>query len=67
MCPAYIASTAVMVGGAGSGGGILAVCMGEFRKAFKSEWSRSVSGNKGEMIWQQAKRETRSIRKGKLR
>jgi hypothetical protein len=32
MCPACIASTAVMVAGAGSTGGILAVCIGKFRK-----------------------------------
>jgi hypothetical protein len=35
MCPACIASTAVMVAGAGSAGGILAVCIGKFRKAFR--------------------------------
>jgi hypothetical protein len=32
MCPACIASTAVMVTGAGVTGGILAVCIGRFRK-----------------------------------
>ena len=58
MCPACIASTAVMVVGAGSAGGILAVCIGKFRKFFR---------NKGEMMWQQAKRETRSTRKGRWR
>jgi hypothetical protein len=31
MCPACIASTAVMVAGASSTGGILAVCIGKFR------------------------------------
>ncbi len=36
MCPACIASTAVMVAGAGSTGGILAVCIGKFRKFFKA-------------------------------
>src|SRR5216684_64700 len=35
MCPACIASTAVMVAGAGSTGGILAVCIGKFRKFFR--------------------------------
>ena len=65
MCPACIASTAVMVAGAGSAGGILAVCIGKFRTFFQSESSRSVSENKGEMIWQQAKeRETRNTGKG---
>jgi hypothetical protein len=32
MCPVCIASTAVMIAGAGSTGGILAVCIGKFRK-----------------------------------
>jgi hypothetical protein len=32
MCPACIASTAVMVAGAGSTGGILAVCIGNLRR-----------------------------------
>ena len=36
MCPACIASTAVMVAGAGSTGGILALCIGKFRKAFRA-------------------------------
>jgi hypothetical protein len=36
MCPACIASTAVMVAGVGSTGGILAVCLGKFRKFFRA-------------------------------
>jgi hypothetical protein len=36
MCPACIANTAVMVAGAGSTGGILAVCIGKFRKVFRT-------------------------------
>jgi hypothetical protein len=36
MCPACIASTAAMVAGAGSTGGILAVCIGKFRKIFRA-------------------------------
>jgi hypothetical protein len=35
MCPACIATAAVMVAGAGSTGGILAVCIGKFRKFFR--------------------------------
>jgi len=35
MCPACIASTAVMVAGAGCTGGILAVCIGKFRKILR--------------------------------
>jgi hypothetical protein len=36
MCPVCIASTAVVVAGAGSTGGILAVCIGKFRKLSRS-------------------------------
>jgi hypothetical protein len=36
MYPACIASTAVLVAGAGSAGGILAVCIGKFRKVFRA-------------------------------
>jgi hypothetical protein len=36
MCPACIASAAVMVAGAGSTGGILAVSIGKFRKFFRA-------------------------------
>ena len=35
MCPVCIASTAVIVAGAGSTGGILAACIGKFRKFFR--------------------------------
>jgi hypothetical protein len=34
MCPVCIASTAAIVAGAGSTGGILAACIGKFRKLF---------------------------------
>jgi hypothetical protein len=34
MCPVCIASAAVMAAGAGSTGGILAVCIGKFRNFF---------------------------------
>jgi len=34
MCTVCIANTAVMVAGAGSTGGILAVCLGRFRTFF---------------------------------
>jgi len=36
MCPACIASAAVMVAGAGSTGGILAVCVDKFKKIFRA-------------------------------
>jgi hypothetical protein len=36
MCPACIANAALMAAGAGSTGGILAVCIGKFRKVFRA-------------------------------
>jgi len=52
MCPACIASAAVMAAaGAGSTGGILAVCIGKIQKLFQGEWSRSISENQGEIKW----------------
>jgi hypothetical protein len=36
MCPACIESTALVVAGAGTTGGILAVCIGKFRKCFRA-------------------------------
>jgi len=36
MCPACIESTAVMVAGVGSAGGILAVCIAKFRSFFRA-------------------------------
>ena len=36
MCPACFASTAVIVAGAGSTGGILALCIGKFRNLFRA-------------------------------
>ena len=36
MCPACIESAAMMVAGAASTGGILAVCIGKFRKLFRA-------------------------------
>jgi hypothetical protein len=36
MCPVCIASTVVMVAGTGSTGGILALCIGKFRKVFRT-------------------------------
>jgi hypothetical protein len=37
MCPACIANTAAIVAGAGSTGGILAVCIGKVRKLFRGK------------------------------
>jgi hypothetical protein len=36
MCPACIASAAVMVAGIGSTGGILTMCIGKFRKLVRA-------------------------------
>lgn len=36
MCPACIANAAVMIAGAGSTGGILALCIGKIRKVFRA-------------------------------
>ena len=36
MCPVCIANTAMMVAGAGSTGGILAVCIGRLRTFFRA-------------------------------
>jgi hypothetical protein len=36
MCPACIESTVVMVAGAASTGGILAVCIGKIRRFFRA-------------------------------
>jgi hypothetical protein len=36
MCPACVVNTAVMVAGAGSAGGILAVFIGKIRKFFRA-------------------------------
>jgi hypothetical protein len=34
MCPVCVANAAAMVAGAGSTGGVLAVCVGKFKKFF---------------------------------
>jgi hypothetical protein len=39
MCPACIATTAALVAGAGSTGGILAVCIGKLRVFFTANRS----------------------------
>ena len=63
MCPACIASTAIMVAGGGSAGGILAVRIGKFREFFRA--NRLGLFRKIRRIrWQQSKRETRNTGKG---
>jgi hypothetical protein len=46
MCPACIANTVAMVAGAGSTGGLLAVCIVKFKRVFKSRLSVSDRRNK---------------------
>jgi hypothetical protein len=36
MCPACIATTAAIIAGAGSAGGIVAMCISKFRKLFRT-------------------------------
>ncbi len=36
MCPVCIANAAVVVAGAGSTGGVLAVCIGKLKKVFQT-------------------------------
>ena len=57
MCPVCIANTAVMVAGAGSTGGILAVCIGKFRKFFRANRLGLFQKTKEKIRWQQAKRD----------
>ena len=40
MCPVCIANTAALVAGAGSAGGILAVCIAKFRSFFRENQLR---------------------------
>jgi hypothetical protein len=58
MCPACIASAAVMAAGAGSTGGILAVCIGKFRNFFRVSglglFQKIKEKEKEKIKWQQA-------------
>jgi hypothetical protein len=64
MCPACIASAAVMVAGAGSTGGILAVCIGKFRRFLRANRLGLFQKTQEKIRWQQALRETRNTGKG---
>ena len=64
MCPACIASAAVMAAGAGSTGGILALCIGKFRKFFRTSGLGLFRENQGEIKWRRARRERLRTRKG---
>ncbi len=65
MCPVCIARAAVMVAGAASSGGILAVCVGTLKKLFT--FSDPDRIRKGERTWQQARRKKMDTTKGLLR
>jgi nicotinamide mononucleotide (NMN) deamidase PncC len=58
MCPVCIASAAAMAAGAGSTGGILAVCITKFRGIFKASGLVWFQNAKEKMKWQQVRRET---------
>jgi hypothetical protein len=64
MCPVCIANAAAMAAGAGSAGGILAVCIGKFRKVFRANGLGLFKENRGEIKWQQARRAAWSTEKG---
>ena len=64
MCPACIAGAAAMAAGAGSTGGILAVCIGKFRKFLKAKGFSLFQQNKEKSAWQHEMRETLNNGKG---
>jgi membrane protein YqaA with SNARE-associated domain len=53
MCPVCIASAAALAAGAGSTGGILAVCIGKVRKVFKASGFGPFQKAKEKLGWQQ--------------
>lgn len=52
MCPVCIASTAVMVAGAGSTGGILAACLGKLRKVLRGKHLGLAQKTREKITWQ---------------
>jgi hypothetical protein len=63
MCPLCIASAAAMVAGAGSTGGIVAVCIAKFRKTFRASGLRLFQKAKETIRWQQERKEIWSTRR----
>ena len=49
MCPVCIANAAAMAAGAASTGGVLAVCVGKFRKCFRARFLRVIERRKNQM------------------
>jgi hypothetical protein len=64
MCPVCIASAAAMAAGAGSTGGILAMCIVKFRKFFKMSGFGLFQKTKETIRWQPETRYTRRTGKG---
>lgn len=64
MCPACVESIALIVAGAGSAGGILALCIGKFRKLIRANRLGLFQKTREKLRWQPAKRETRNTAKG---
>jgi uncharacterized membrane protein len=56
MCPACIIGTAVVVATAGSSGGILALCIGKYRKFFIADGLNLFQGMREKIKWQRATR-----------
>jgi hypothetical protein len=54
MCPLCLVNAAMLVAGAGSSGGILAMCVSKSRKHCSGEESVSAAQDTGETPWQQS-------------
>jgi ketopantoate reductase len=65
MCPACLENTAVVIAGAGSLGGILALYIGKFRIFFRAsalalfQKANQIKKSKENLTWQQAKTTSR--------
>jgi hypothetical protein len=59
MCPGCIASTAAIVAGAGSTGGMLALCIAKCKEFFIMTRPDLAHRAKGETKWQQAQKKVR--------
>jgi hypothetical protein len=62
MCPLCIATAAVMAAGAGSTAGILAVCLGKFRRLFGVDRT-DLFQKERKIRWQQARTETKNMQR----
>ena len=61
MGPVCIANAAAMVAGAGSTGGVLAVCISKTKRFFTTDRRGPISENGGEIRWRLPKRLTGSL------